>query len=99
VIGRLKPGITLERAERDLTIINQRLASAYPEKFRRTRITQQARVVDLHDRLVGNVRPTLLVLFGAVALVLLIACVNVSNLLLARARMVKKLDLAENTRY
>ena len=85
VIGRLKPGISLERAERDLTVINQRLASAYSEKFRRTRVTQQARVVDLHDRLVGNVRPALLILSGAVGLVLLIVCVNVCNLLLARA--------------
>lgn len=85
VIGRLKLGISLERAERDLTVINQRLASAYPAKFSRTRMTQQARVVDLHDRLVGNVRPALLVLSGAVGLVLLIVCVNVSNLLLARA--------------
>jgi putative ABC transport system permease protein len=85
VIARLKRGITIDRAERDLTLINQRLESAYPEKFRRSRVTAQARVVGLHDRLVGNVQTALLVLAGAVALVLLIVCVNISNLLLARA--------------
>jgi predicted permease len=85
VIARMKRGIATDRAERDLTLINQRLESAYPQKFSRGRATAQTRVVGLHDRLVGNVRPALLVLAGAVALVLLIVCVNISNLLLARA--------------
>src|SRR5580700_10203054 len=85
VIARMKRGIATDRAERDLTLINQRLESAYPQKFSRSRETAQVRVVGLHERLVGNVRPALLVLAGAVALVLLIVCVNISNLLLARA--------------
>jgi putative ABC transport system permease protein len=85
VIARMKRGIALDRAERDLTLINQRLESAYPQKFSQSRSTAQVRVVGLHERLVGNVQPALLVLAGAVALVLLIVCVNISNLLLARA--------------
>jgi putative ABC transport system permease protein len=85
VITRLKRGITAERAVSDLALINQRLQSAYPQKFSRARVTAQTQVVGLRDRLVGNVRPALLVLLGAVGLVLLIVCVNISNLLLARA--------------
>ncbi len=92
VIARLKRGIATERAERDLTIVSQRLQSAYPQKFGR-RVTAQARIAGLHDRLVGNVRPALLVLSGAVALVLLIVCVNISNLLLARA-MARQKEIA-----
>jgi len=85
VIARLKRGISEERAEADLSAIGQRLQSASPQKFRTPRVGAQARVVSLQDKLVGNVRPALLVLSGAVALVLLIVCVNISNLLLARA--------------
>jgi putative ABC transport system permease protein len=92
VIARLKRGIATDRAERDLTIVSQRLQSAYPQKFGR-RVTAQARIAGLHDRLVGNVRPALLVLSGAVALVLLIVCVNISNLLLARA-MARQKEIA-----
>jgi predicted permease len=84
-IARLKQGVTTERAETDLALINKRLESAYPKKSRRLGAGAQTRVIGLHDRLVGNVRPTLLALSGAVALVLLIVCVNISNLLLARA--------------
>jgi predicted permease len=84
-IARLKRGIAPQRAELDLTVINRRLQSAYAPKFILPRLAAQTRVVGLHDRLVGNVRPALLVLSGAVALVLLIVCVNISNLLLARA--------------
>jgi len=85
VIARMKPGVTRERADADLALINQRLASAYPRISRGARAGAQTRVIGLHDRLVGNVRPALLVLAGAVLLVLLIVCVNISNLLLARA--------------
>ena len=85
VIARMKPGVTTERADADLSLINQRLASAYPRISSGARAGAQTRVVGLHDRLVGNVRPALLVLAGAVMLVLLIVCVNISNLLLARA--------------
>jgi putative ABC transport system permease protein len=85
VIARLKRGVTPERAEADLAMINQRLQAAYPKRFIARSMGPPTRVITLHDRLVGNVRPALLALAGAVALVLLIVCVNVSNLLLARA--------------
>ncbi|MBZ5618901.1 MAG: hypothetical protein LAQ69_09290 [Acidobacteriia bacterium] len=85
VIARMKPGVTADRAQADLALINQRLESAYPKKFGGSRAGAQLRVIGLHDRLVGNVRPALLVLSGAVGLVLLIVCLNISNLLLARA--------------
>jgi putative ABC transport system permease protein len=85
VIARLRRGITAERAASDLALINQRLQSTYPAKFSRARTATQTRVFSLQDRLVGNIRPALLVLAGAVTLVLLIVCGNVSNLLLARA--------------
>jgi putative ABC transport system permease protein len=85
VLARLKPGIAPSRAEADLALINRRLESAYPKKFTGSRAGAQTRVMTLHEQLVGNVRPALLALSGAVALVLLIVCVNVSNLLLARA--------------
>jgi putative ABC transport system permease protein len=85
VIARMKPGITVNRAQADLALIDQRLESVYPRMFGRSGGGAQARVIGLNDRLVGNVRPALLVLSGAVGLVLLIVCVNISNLLLARA--------------
>ncbi|MDB4908839.1 MAG: permease [Gemmatimonadetes bacterium] len=81
VVGRLKPGATVEAAHADMRAIQLRLAAAFP----RTNSTNPANVVSLHTDMVGDTRPALLILLGAVALVLLVACANVANLLLARA--------------
>ena len=81
VYWRLKPGTTLKQAQVDMTQIDGRLAEQYPsnEKGRRTVL------VPLHQWLTGDVRTALLVLFGAVAIVLLIACANFAALLMAQA--------------
>src|SRR5205085_11110791 len=72
-IGRLKPGVTLEQARADMDAVSQNLASAYPELNR----GNKANLIPLKRSMTGTVQPVLLVLLGAVAFVLLIACVNV----------------------
>jgi putative ABC transport system permease protein len=81
VLARLKPGITLEAARADLSVTLKREQQEFP----RASLGLQPVVVGLNENLVGNVRSALLVLFGAVVFVLLIACANVANLLLARS--------------
>jgi putative ABC transport system permease protein len=80
-IARLKPGVSREQARTEMVGITKRLELQYPIYNTGT----SADVVGLQDQLVQNVRPALILLLGAVSLVLLIACVNVANLLLARA--------------
>ncbi len=80
ILARLKPGVTMEAAQSDIAIIAARLRH---EKHRDRSFTIS--VVPLIEQVVGNVRTAVLILFGAVALVLFIACTNVANLLLSRA--------------
>jgi putative ABC transport system permease protein len=80
VIGRLKPGVTVEQASTDLGAVVRRLTQQYPQ----TNGTLSSEVISLREDLVHDVRPSLYAFIGAVALVLLIACANVANLLLAR---------------
>jgi len=81
VVARLKPGVTIERAGVELAGITRRLA----EQYREDKNWDGATLKPLHDSIVGNVRSSLLVLLGAVAFVLLMACANVASLLLARS--------------
>ena len=81
VMARLKPGMPIAQAEASLDTINQRLAQTYVDTNRGWTV----RVINLQERMVGSMRKSLLLLLGAVAFVLLIACANVANLMLARA--------------
>jgi predicted permease len=80
-IGSLKPGVTLAQARDDMKRVNAGLADAYPNVDGNIK----ANIIPLKDNIVGDMRSALLVLLGAVGFVLLIACVNVANLLLARS--------------
>jgi putative ABC transport system permease protein len=81
VVGRLKLGVSIERARVDVAAVAKRLAQSYPE----TNANFLTEVTLLRDEVVGEIRPALIVFMAAVGLVLLVACGNVANLMLARA--------------
>ena len=81
VFGRLRHGVPLDRAQQEMTTIMRRLEAQYPE----SNAGWGAEVVGLREQMIGEIRPALLVFMGAVGLVLLVACANVANLMLARA--------------
>jgi len=84
VIGRLKSDVSIAKANTELTTLSKRNEANIPATLIHMRDGMQVRTTGLHEKLVGDVRPTLLILLGAVAFVLLIGCVNIANLQLAR---------------
>jgi predicted permease len=81
VLGRLAPGTRESEARSEMELITQRLAAEYPQQNGAIRVV----IRSLRERIVGQIQPVLLILFAAVAIVLIIACCNVANLLVARA--------------
>jgi predicted permease len=83
-IGRLKPGLTLERAQRDLAVVISRLGAQYPEAYDTAHSGFATSALSVHDELTRQARPTLLVLLATTGFVLLLVAANIANLALAR---------------
>jgi putative ABC transport system permease protein len=95
MIGRLAPGVSIEQARTQMRMLTERMTRDFPEVYTKDQ-PLRAVLTQLDDALLGQTRPYLYALLGAVAFVLLIACVNVANMLLARGESRRK-DIALRT--